>query len=347
MPLATLDNLLLSESKNHFETLRRRYQRRGIVPFLGAGVPAACGLPSWKELTKRIFERMADAKKYQDLLADENTEEIAKLSFAAERIGSGFLESLRSCLYAQVTFPESSTPAGLRSAMMIQNPTMAAIAELLCQREGDHYVPNPRLPAILTTNVDDLLQRLVRRGYPQASGKPILRTIERASAGPLERRTPIYHLHGLLKSKRSDRDEEATDMAVFTEREYLLVYRDSHSVFSYTPLFLMREYPVLFLGVGMKDPNVRRLLAWSQWEIEQGYRQEGQATPSHKEFRHFALLREVSKTEREIVTTLLRPLGVATIWYRKHQDVPQLLQQLQLPAESENSSISATERLRR
>jgi hypothetical protein len=123
--------------------------------------------------------------------------------------------------------------------------------------------------------------------------------------------------------------DESPDKLVFTELEYFLAYRDSYSIFTYTPLLLFREHTTLFIGTGLTDPNIRRLLYWSQWEVEEGYREEGKPIPERKVIRHYALMKASEHPKREVTGALLRPLGVVPLWYEDHPDLVDICAELQ------------------
>ena len=318
---------ILPECKDGFERLQKHYRQRGLVLFLGSGLSAGCGLPTWRDFTERVFDSIPKGKVFLDLLEDGRYSEPAKLSWAKTALKDAFLPTLRAALYRDLRFPNGSTPEEIRAEMRAMNSTLSAVGEFLCIESGSGWLPNPNVPAILTTNVDTLLTSYVRKAYPSSDG--LLRSVERASAGPRGRRIPVYYLHGMFNSgPGAGLDKEAPDRAIFTEADYFLAYRDSLSVFSYVPSFLFREYAVLFLGTRLDDPNVRRLLCWSQSEIEKGYQSEGQELPQRKQIRHYALMPSTSESEQGIAAALLQPLGVAPLWFENYGDLLSILREL-------------------
>ncbi|HEU0079649.1 MAG TPA: SIR2 family protein [Longimicrobiaceae bacterium] len=57
-----------------------------------------------------------------------------------------------------------------------------------------------------------------------------------------------------------DLEDEAPDVRVFTEQEYFDFFNRPTSIYNYTFLHLLREFPCLFIGLSLKDDNIRRLL---------------------------------------------------------------------------------------
>jgi hypothetical protein len=207
------------------------------------------------------------------------------------------------------------------------------------KKEESPFEANPNVHAVVTLNMDALLQSYVNA----RTKKRLLRTVERPSAKRYPGRINVYHIHGYLhfdmrhEDKSRDKPEaerqarDAPDAVVLTEQDYYNFYNDPNSLFNYTFLYLLREYSCLFVGLSMDDENIRRLLHYSKMERmralerRRGKPIEAVADPQEREryvqelreacARHVAILArnknsEVDRAQEET----LRPLGVSVAW---------------------------------
>jgi hypothetical protein len=183
------------------------------------------------------------------------------------------------------------------------------------------FIPNPKVHAVVTTNVDAILRTYIRARY----GEWLLRTIEGAGHGRREGRTSTYYLHGFLKFYQQDDadDEEEPVECVFTEQQYYDFFSRPYGIFSYTFLYLLREFSCVFLGMSMQDENIRRLLHYSITDRRAGKPVTPQTKP-----RHFAMLPSTGSSEIDQFTALsLRRLGVCVLDVG-FQDIPTRLASL-------------------
>ena len=126
------------------------------------------------------------------------------------------------------------------------NKTLRAVAALCTVQYADKEKPLykanvGRIRAIVTFNLDHLLQEYTRARYNQPG---LLRTIERATQSPHIGKISVYHMHGLLRfdNKAKQSEKEAADAVVLTEQDYFNFFNEPMSLFNYTFLYLLREY---------------------------------------------------------------------------------------------------------
>jgi hypothetical protein len=236
--------------------LRRAWQRRELVLFLGAGVSVPYGLPSWRNLVlELLFEQarntrrlgpllphyrsavaswMADYFQYDPLVLARMVER--NLREAARRAGpaaaeEGFLERLREHLYANFTDPPKRT-------------LLQALADLIERGTGADGVE-----AVVSFNFDDLLEReLEKRRVKFAT----VAGAKRERAGGLR----VIHPHGYVPQQGPLSRHDV----VFTEPDYHLL---TEAVFHWGLSEIvqrLRKSTVLFVGLSMSDPSLRRLL---------------------------------------------------------------------------------------
>jgi hypothetical protein len=212
-----------------------------------------------------------------------------------------------------------------------ENETLKAVARLCIVEDGaGGHVRNTLIRAIVNFNFDAVLREYVHERY----GKEILRTVERPSAGAIPGRIPVYHLHGYLLFEEDNfrnQRKEAPDLRVFTEEEYFDAFNQPTRMGSYTFLHLLREHSCLFVGLSLKDDNIRRLLHYSRSEREAAYIAEGKRETSarSRSVLHFALLKHSADADIDNLNKLsLRRLGTDVIWYDNHNEIPGLLEAL-------------------
>jgi NAD-dependent SIR2 family protein deacetylase len=310
--------------------LRRAWRHRQLVLFLGAGVSIPYGIPSWKNLVlELLFEQaqgtrrlgrlwphyrravaswMTDYFDYDPLVLARMVERDlrSRTSASARRRRDGndpFLEQLRKHLYANYRRPRERT-------------TLDAIADLVASGSARGSVE-----AVVTFNFDDLLERaLVRRGVSIQS----ITSGDRQVHGGVK----VIHAHGYLPRvgplSRCD--------IVFTELDY---HRLTESVFHWGLSEIvehLRKSTVLFIGLSMADPSLRRLLDASRnskipphWQIQRRHdirdheMADAMAEVERRARRYATLLgsgREETKTPAALEDSIRAALGQADSYDR-------------------------------
>lgn len=322
------------------QELKKRYHERGLVIAVGAGLSMASGLPTWIEILRRLAQRCygSDGESFfEQLLADGYTlPAIASILEASSPSKEIFTRWLREELYSGFPFYGGDVTGENKKEfirIVEQNKTLAAVARLcvnLSQKKNSGYIRNPLIHGIVNFNFDAVFREYVRHKY----GRGIFRTIERPSAGARLGRIPVYHMHGYLHfeaHKFYDLAEEAPDVRVFTEQEYFDFFNRPTSIYNYTFLHLLREYHCLFLGLSLKDDNIRRLLHYSKSErlesdIKEGTREK---EAEERSCRHFALYpRYGAHKLNELTERSLRRLGIRVVWFESFDAIPEILDYL-------------------
>jgi hypothetical protein len=311
--------------------LTRRYLESGLVLVLGAGVSVGSGLPTWKELLERVCVDCLEDRRagLVDPLDAHNVPLPVIASVLEEWCGSraAFVRRVRDALYRDFPFFPSGVSSGSQREFVAHvrttNPTLRSVAAMCATPSGGTaFEPNRRIRALVTFNLDYVLQSFVRARY----GVRLLRTIERASAGVNPQKISIYHLHGMLRFDRAadDQAKEASDAVILTEQDYYDFFNTPISLFNYTFLYLLREVPCLFVGLSMNDQNLRRLLHFSKAERLEGLKGEGRTGDdlSTKTQRHFAILRRSGIPDLDRVNEdSLLALGTEVLWVDAHGDI--------------------------
>jgi hypothetical protein len=244
--------------------LHAAWARRELVLFVGAGASIPYGVPSWHDLvlellfdqsegTRRLgamwphYRRafaswMTDYFDYDPLVLARMVERsLSKRAQADPEEETLFLERLRTHLYAQRREPAGRT-------------LLAAAADLLQRSDSG-------VASVVTFNFDDLLEaELNERGVPFAT----VVGPERPRGGGVR----VVHAHGSVPRV----GPIARSTLVFTEPDY---HRLTESTFHWALAEIvdaLRKRTVLFLGLSMSDPSLRRLLDASRnWRFPPHY----------------------------------------------------------------------------
>jgi hypothetical protein len=276
-------------------TLRDLNQQGALSLFVGAGISMGCGLPSWGELVRRVVEEVwSDDKRFAaELLAKPHG---IAARYAKRQAGAKFNRIVQECLY---------------SDELVLSPAIQAIA-----KSGIRNVCN--------LNFDDLMEEAF-----QIIGRDIAVATPNEPFSPNQRGTKIFHPHGFLSRFPGDCELEVAKI-VFSEDDYHGLYSEPYSWANIAQLTLLSGFSVLFVGLSMQDPNLRRLIDVAR---SRGFTQQ-----------HFAIFRDptagVSGGEKETQERLrrmialdLQSLGV-TLWFvDSHDTVAEVLQSISVPFE--------------
>jgi hypothetical protein len=342
--------------------LRVAFRRGELVLFLGAGVSIPYGVPSWRDLVlELLFEQSADTRRLGALwphyrravaswMADYSDGDPLVLARMVERAlgkskkgGPSFVERLRRHLYAQAHRPAGRT-------------LLRAVVDLAARKPAG-------LAGVVTFNFDDLLEaELVRK---RVAFSPVVGPERQQGRG-----LRVVHVHGFVP--REGPIERRT--MVFTEPDY---HRLTESIFHWglsEIVEALRKKTVLFLGLSMSDPSLRRLLdasrnalipphyqvqrrhqvrdaalAAAMAEVERRARIEGERMgrsddavkgPPALEKAVRSALRQADSYDRQVFESM----GVKTIWVDSFDAIPAIVDAIALSPRPASRSRSASRR---
>jgi hypothetical protein len=263
-----------------FEQLRRAFASGDLTLFVGAGISSAAGLPGWKALVETVVatvrSRGADALRLEEIHELlQRGQLIDALTAAKEALGS----PVQFCNLVEQQLDDTRRDV----------PDVgAAIAEL-----------SPGLRAVLTTNLDRLLERALQGRWP---------ALVRPTGDLAQQRHYILHLHGTLRER---------DSWVMTREDYdRAMYANPQLQGMFSTLF--HAHPLLFLGFGLADDNFDAVFA------------RVRALAGRHPPQHFALV--ASETVTPSRRKRLEDSGLNLIVYAnpdgRHSEVARLLRQL-------------------
>ena len=290
----------------------------GLNLFLGAGVSASAGLPSWEELTHRMIDRAWPVSSSSYFIQNQVTARVIRdagpveaMRLVRHKFGESFLGELRLALYADYRAP---------------SPLIDAIVNLRC------------IHSVCSYNFDDLLEQAL------AIHKRPFTILTPGDLFPSEGQSPILtvaHPHGLLPMFSEPMQVpsaiwhgyvegilgKATADVVITEDDFHALYSDSLGWSNLVQIRALLARPSLFVGCSLADPNVRRLLS-----ITRNF----SPCPHYAIFLHpFSSLPDqtgwaglVRDPLEAVKTQVYEAVGVKPVWVGAHDEIPGLLEDL-------------------
>jgi hypothetical protein len=341
-------------NRSDLEGLTRAWEEKDLVLFLGAGVSKPYGIPTWKDLVLEIlfdqtdvarrlepidlpFRRalaawLVDYYEYDPIILARVVKNEIRRRASRSRKGEDahalFLEKVRQHLYPQ----EPPTPR--------EPTTLTAVADFIKRSDADSGVAS-----IVSFNYDDLLER-------KLDGRIDFRSVWSARRSR-DKKLPILHPHGFLPQNGKVEDCQL----VFTEDDY---HGLTASIFHWALTAIvnyLRHNRVLFIGLSMLDPNLRRLLDASyvfgdipaHWQIQRRHRiapaeMRNVLRDIRDRARRFRNEMDIDPPEeipelRDAVLSVLEQadsydrnlfeaMGVKTIWVEDYDDISALLEQI-------------------
>jgi hypothetical protein len=265
-----------------------------LALFMGAGISMGCGLPSWNECVARVLA--ATWKDQPDLvellLKDRN---ILATRYARQQAKGHFNRIVHDALYQE------------------------AVEISACVRA----IAKSRIRHICNFNFDDLVAEAI-----QTEGIPCHIVSPGESFNSAEDGVIVYHPHGMLPRFTNDSDLDLCKI-VFSEDDYHNLYSDPYSWANISQLSLLTSKSVLFIGLSMQDPNLRRLIDIAR---TRGFTNQ-----------HFAVFRDPlvgcrkvdlpeHKRLRALIELDMKSLGVTPWFVDSHEKVTEILDGLAINA---------------
>jgi hypothetical protein len=339
--------------------LARAYRHRGLVLYIGAGVPRSAGLPGWADLVRALTVRMMTRKVetaisalgelqdearwqlfdelYEDLQVNQPSDKpILMLARSLkDQFADHLPDEIARILYrrfylrskAKIRQQRGASIELFQTGSLTKYPLLEAVAAL-ARAERDAK----GVQAIVNYNFDDLLEEYLKAQNIKCM--PVLSGGDKVADGVL----PSYHVHGLIRSSEylawsfGGQRVRARGNFVFSEDEYHAEYSDPYRWSNMTQMSHLGRYTGMFIGLSMEDPNIRRL-------IDVTHRQ-------YPETRNFAILPRRKSLIRskddqrallrnlfeEVETTSFERIGVGVLWVDHYEDIPKLLTRITVEA---------------
>ena len=284
------------ERSNLFDRARERFKQGNISLFLGSGVGRSVGLPDWDGLIRRMVGEyntdrdVDDAYNYDLLASDSDRSTIVMARYLKNSLADkteDYVPILKRALYRN--YPSIDQEGAL---------TLVDAVKLLAV--------HPSVRRVITYNYDDLLEQAIgdERPYSSIDGR------NRPSPGAL----PIYHIHGFVPQED---DSSYEKNVVFSEDDYHLLYKESFHWSNTEQIHALRNSTCFFIGLSLKDPNLRRLLDIAN--------DVGTGDPPHFAFLEKGEYKQPGKAER-----LFYSMGVNVLWFKDRNELPRMVKRIVL-----------------
>lgn len=257
--------------------------------FLGAGVSSSAGLPSWDKLLQSMIEQSsqcADSEFYsENLNKDSDNSSIIKgryIKMLYNNDNNNFVTSIKNALNVSTN-----------SSLLVRNI--------------GNVIKTKRINQIITYNYDDLIENEL--DFSGINFTSISKS-ERLVGNLL----PIYHVHGYIPIIRKDSKFNPNDVRL-SEDSYHEIYKDSYHWSNVIQLYALNNSTCFFIGLSMKDPNLRRLLDISTKRGDES-------------IYHFAFLKRDEFTQHKLTENIFREMEVQIIWYEKYDELPDLINKI-------------------
>lgn len=341
MSIETID---LSETK--FKNYLRSFTNQNWILCLGAGICSGI-LPDWNELTLRLVNKTFQTSWTKEEFK-ENTNNVGFSldswiqgcfnQFKSEgKSIEEFNKLLETCLYSDLLALAEKSNLQDDLILMFESPKkikqkkVYELCEFFEKNYGDktllqivralvEYQDNSKLPsAIITFNADSLLHSLIilfnikyqsaktgKYHQPTEDYRKVTRTFQSWSNC-----IPIFHLHGSISptTEATNKTRDSRDSLIFLESSYNEVASSMHSWAQSTFLYSATNSKLVFVGLSMSDPNIRRWLSWTN----QAYLKELNSVTEGKGISLTHLwIKTKSKSDKvqEFLDVSLRHMGV-------------------------------------
>jgi hypothetical protein len=295
MPIETID---LTETK--FKNYLRSFTNQNWILCLGAGICNGI-LPDWNELTLRLVNNAfqtswtkEEFKEYSnnvDFSLDSWIQGCFNKFKSEGKSIEEFNKLFEDCLYSDLLALAEKSNLKEELIFMFESPkkikqkkvyelceffeanygikTLIQIVRALIQYEDNSKLPS----AIITFNADSLLHSLIvlfnikyqsektgKYHQPVEKYRKVTRTFQSWSDC-----IPIFHLHGSISptTPSTVKMRDSRDSLIFLESSYNEVASSMHSWSQSTFLYSATNSKLVFIGLSMSDPNIRRWLSWT------------------------------------------------------------------------------------
>ncbi|WP_318640991.1 SIR2 family protein [Flavobacterium ardleyense] len=345
-----LENALSVETKDwkierdeRLNVLKDIYSKGQFSLFLGAGVSASAGMADWNTLLNSLFvtyltNEFSDDKK---IIEKDITEIVSRLNNLDETSAIMAARYLRKALVKNTKEETHFLNAITENLYSLRDKIQPIDSTLL------HSITNLCMPmrtgakvrSVITYNFDDLLERILELKNIKHHSV----YIDNDFCDPED--LPVYHVHGFLPENRKKYTALQKSTLVFSEEGYHLIYSDSYHWSNLVQLSNLRDSNCLMIGLSMTDPNLRRLLDISARNLDKPrhfalmkrishskfcYQKDKQKNPDLQIVSNLKAASNFLEVHHKLNEDLMRELGVTIIWYENYEDIPLLLDKLNI-----------------
>jgi hypothetical protein len=234
---------------------------------------------------------------------------------------------------AQLTRKEWDEYSNLIGALNSQSSALV-IAKIIYKIANTSIAPD----SIITLNAETLLYSLINCEIAKNS-KPDesladKRIVDRVTKGISSRdanRIPYFYCHGLLPVEGGLPPFDkviSTNYLVFSEGEYLQVANSAFTWQSATFLGIASQRSMVFIGLSLSDPNIRKWLGWIHDSHDEEFAEKKK--PNEKYGHYWITTRPKPRSEslERWMECAVRHLGVRVVWLDSWGELDKCLRQM-------------------
>lgn len=345
-------------NKNNVPRLLKEVsQTPGWVLCVGAGISLPV-FPTWKELICEIILDLNtnNGNEALEIINEFNADSIIQAAYNLSGYDEEqFTSYLTETLYKKIKnelSPEEwhlyceatsvTSPGGINSTKwktlhevldkVFKNSSLIPTAQNVAATIGTELEPK----AIISFNVEPslllYLNSILLRKEDVSKGHSIPKQfdiITRSISTNYKDRIPFIYCHGFLPPNNDIKKRElvANEKLVFSENSYLELVNNSYSWQSSTFLSLCSQSRLIFLGLSLTDPNLRRWLSWVQTnrseEIRKIYGSVKDST------NHYWINKHPGNSEKaKWIESTVAHLGVRLIWIDSWSEIDEVFKKI-------------------
>jgi len=324
---------------------------------VGAGISQPL-FPSWLELIQEIYKKKIGNEKYiENVISEYNLDSILQSIYTlSNEKYDDFLKDLSDCLYERIKkyFSKNEWPVFCKLLFetnsahinkeewflieekfsQIPKTTAFELAEILCSTITTDLEPY----SVLTFNAESYLQACTnyllhkKKKFNNQSGtKKYLDVITSSIGQKNKKRLPFYYCHGLMpayiNNKQVNSKISFSDKLIFLEEEYINQTNISFSWQASSFCEAIKNSTVVFIGVSLTDPNMRRWLSWiyqAKLNDIKHYNKNISLSTSH----YWINKLPNNTQEKEMLEAIVANLGIRIIWIKEWTEVSLAMKKL-------------------
>ncbi len=333
--------------------LKSQARDKGWTLCVGAGISTPL-FPTWEELVRDIIldiHPQISSYAVNEIVSHNNLDTLIQAAYNIKNRDYKFEDYLSEKLYNKLkqniepkywsqfcelfTCPHANSydipnwkPFIELRDKIFKGTTAYSLAKLIATIGFDVYKPN----AILSFNAEPLLFALINsftREKAIQTGKTTPELVELVTNSIVsysKNKIPYCFCHGALLSwlaTKQDKRYDVDSKLVFLENQYLHMSNNSFSWQSTIFLNHCINSAMVFIGVSLSDPNMRKWLSWVQYERSADINQSVDST------KHFWITKEPDNEETmKWMEASVYHLGVRIIWIKEWNEATNALKKI-------------------
>ena len=327
--------------------IKSNIKRKGWTLCIGAGTSVPI-FPSWIDLVKSIIREISpniSNNEIHNILSKYSLDTLIQAAYNLKG-SNDFSQWLSEKLYANIrdtiepsqwnTFRKIFTAVNANTYSdkdwktfinirdtIFKETTAYSLAKLIVATYETEYFPH----SILSFNAEPLLYALIQSFIREKSlGKKhigncpeLVNLMTLSIASSSRKRIPYYFCHGALLdwiAYKNDKRFHTDSRLVFLENQYLQMSNNAFSWQSSIFLNACISTIVIFVGISLSDPNVRKWLSWVQAERNKDIDMKVNST------QHFWITKcPNNKATMDWMEASVYHLGVRIIWIKEWSQI--------------------------